>query len=422
MKGRENCMVESKKRASKGFYGWKVMIGCFVISMVTLGVVAGTVGQYTVAVSDDLGIPRGAFSLSITVMNLVICFANILFGFFLKIVRSVRAMMLIGVIGMAIGFITYAAATNVFMLCVGGFFLGFLAFDTTAPLSILIANWFEKKQGTALGIVFAGSGVGGVLGSQLVARWITHHGWRMSYVYSLLLMLVLAIPSLLLIKNSPRDVSQLPYGAEFVEEKSETIKIHSLRGVTLREALKLPIFWMVMIVFFLVGICVAPINTNVPGHFETIGMDAETIALIISMIYFVLIFYKIIMGYINDKLGIKAVVLIECIAFAASVAFLILSRHVIAGFIFAVLFGIAYTWLTIPQPLMIKAFFGQKDFVLILGIGIGVMQIAAAVSTTLVAKVYDKTGTYIPAFTFLIIVMLLVIALIFIMFNIHKKR
>lgn len=100
--------------------------------------------------------------------------------------------------------------------------------------------------------------------------------------------------------------------------------------------------------------------------------------------------------------------------------FLIFAQSAAMAFVFAIFFGIAYTWLSIPQPLIIGKFFGQKSFAAILGIGIAVMQLASSVTSPVVARVYDVMNSYTPAFVVLTVIMAAGVILTLVMFRIHE--
>ncbi len=84
------------------------------------------------------------------------------------------------------------------------------------PGSVVVARWFERRRGFAMGILGAGIGVGGFIMPPLVGSvFIPAFGWRGTFIIAGLLPTVVITPlALFVLKEKPADMGLLPDGAE----------------------------------------------------------------------------------------------------------------------------------------------------------------------------------------------------------------
>ena len=107
------------------------------------------------------------------------------------------------------------------------------------PASALLARWYRERLSTAIGIAYSAFGVGTVLFVPLVQYLVGEYGWRASY----------RILGWILVALAPIVVLTIPWktfaagGARHVAQKAG-------EGWTLRAALRSPVFWGLIQVFF----------------------------------------------------------------------------------------------------------------------------------------------------------------------------
>jgi MFS family permease len=107
------------------------------------------------------------------------------------------------------------------------------------PASALLARWYRERLSTAIGIAYSAFGVGTVLFVPLVQFLVGEYGWRASY----------RILGWILIALAPLVVLAIPWktfaagGARHEAQKAG-------EGWTLRTALRSPVFWGLIQVFF----------------------------------------------------------------------------------------------------------------------------------------------------------------------------
>ena len=81
------------------------------------------------------------------------------------------------------------------------------------PVSSLLANWFNKRRGTATGTALVGIAAGGLLLAPLLGSITTRFGWKASYIFLGLLVWVVALPVIqFVIKGNPAELGLPPDG------------------------------------------------------------------------------------------------------------------------------------------------------------------------------------------------------------------
>ena len=80
----------------------------------------------------------------------------------------------------------------------------------------LINTWFVARRGLVLGIVLAGTGVGGLIWASIGPSLAQSSlGWRgVTWIMAASMAVCTIVPALFLIRNTPADVGLVPYGAE----------------------------------------------------------------------------------------------------------------------------------------------------------------------------------------------------------------
>jgi len=408
-------------KAPRFFYGWFVAVACFFFTVIGVGLGNGTLSLYVKPICDDLGFSRGSYTL---VYSIVACFqmiASLAFGKILRKLGNVRRIFMIGVCGMAAGFTIYHLAKNIYVFYLGAVFMGFgIQYISTIPLSVTISNWFLEKRATMLSLVFAGSGIGGIILNPIIGRWIAVNGWRTSYFYSLLLLLAFLFPALLILRGHPSDVGQTALGTGGQNQRLMPEE-KSLSGPTLGEARQTPIFWMVLLAVFFFGVSIQTVYVNASAHLGGIGLDPQVIAYIMSVVFISNTISKVLLGMLNDKYGIKPVVLINNSFFAVATVILILTRGNASGFTFAAGFGIGYTMISITTPMLIATLFGGGDYGNIIGIMIAAQTLGYSIGTPLAGFSFDIFHTYAYAFISAVILDLAGMALVVKALRVREK-
>jgi MFS family permease len=111
------------------------------------------------------------------------------------------------------GFSAMDNSVNVYYLLCFVYMMGYI-FSGPIPHQILISYWFQKKRGRAMGIVYAGAGLFGGLGSFLVRALTEKYDFQLALVAIGALMFLTWPLCIFLLKDKPGMVGQYPDAAD----------------------------------------------------------------------------------------------------------------------------------------------------------------------------------------------------------------
>ena len=154
----------------------------------------------------------------------------------------------------------------------------------------VMAAWYDRKLGMAVGIIGAGQGVGAALVPLFCQTLVTHVGWRGAYVGLALITLVMTFTSnYLFLYNEPADKGLLPDGDGVASRAEKVLPL----GLPFNEALKERPFWIMAVSFFLLGTMTTTIvahlipmlvDSGIPPQSAVLSMSAFGIAVILGRI------------------------------------------------------------------------------------------------------------------------------------------
>src|SRR3981189_733304 len=194
------------------FYGWIIVVVTFV--PMAIGVNARTAfSLFFPPIIDEFGWERGvtagAFSFGFLVSGAV----SPLIGRLMDRAGP-RAVMELGVALMAGGLLLAPLTTQPWhlyltigvMVGAGSVCLGY------SGQSLFLPNWFNRRRGLAMGLAFAGVGIGSVTLLPWVQHMIEQAGWRTASTAMGIVVLVVLAPINLLLRKRPADIGLRPEG------------------------------------------------------------------------------------------------------------------------------------------------------------------------------------------------------------------
>jgi MFS family permease len=398
-------MEQTKK--SGNFYPWLVAIGCCVMNATGLAGIMESGGVFLGEVAKDVGdvtmFLTFYFVTTIVAMPVV---GQVLQKYNTRLVLTIAFLLTAGAFG-ASGFYT-----EVWMWYINGIIFGFFgSFIFVVPVPIMILNWFKKRTGLIMGVVMCFSGVGGIIFSRFYAVLISALGWQHAYIIAGIILLVLTLPfTAFVFAMKPSDIGKKAYGEdEQVELRvidgdiAENEAVPGVSGVTksgqgvpFRQALTSVPFVMMFLLCGLVAFF-GTVLTILSKFGQSIDLPLDLAANLISVALAGNLISKIALGWLVDKIGVSKTVVIQFVMiFSGLLIMALFQSSYPALLVGAFFFGAQATLYSIATPLLIRRYFGEKDYTRIFTwarIGTGIL---GAVGSTIIFVIFSNFGSYTP--------------------------
>ena len=235
------------------------------------------------------------------------------------------------------------------------------SFTGYVAIPAVINMWFKKNNGTVLGVVIAIGSAATMLYSLLTGQLISNFGWRQSYFIMAIMAAILTVPAVFLFIKRPEEAGCEPYGAG--EEVATINDSGDGFSLTKQQALKMPMFYLAWLacVCFSYGSGVAYYTQT----FSTIELGQSiTFSSIVGVCLSLgTIFSSLIVGRINDRLGVRAG--LAWGAITTALGFILMFASYKAPF-FALpavfIVGLGNTMYTVQCPLLARTIVGNKHY------------------------------------------------------------
>lgn len=305
----------------------------------------------------------------------------------------------VGVLILGTGFMLFSQVQTLptfygafIVMSIGASMSGFLTATTAA------VNWFERRRATAISLMSAGFGLGGMI-VPLTAWSMETYGWRHTAMFSAVIIWALGFPLAQIYRKKPSDLGLEPDG---VPRKHLTLEEHAAGALppghfdyTLREAVGTPSFWWVSLGHASALFVVSAMSVHLISHVrESLGYSLGQASAVVTLLTFVFMCGNISGGLLGDRVN-KRMLVVTCMAMHCA-GLLILSHAVNFWMVlaFVVIHGLAWGWRG-PQMTAIRAdYFGRSAFGKIMGAS-NLVIILGTISGPLIAGLmYDRTGSY----------------------------
>lgn len=393
------------------YYGYVIVASAFLIMVMMVGTLF-TFGVFLTPILTEFGwrsaMLSGAFSMCIILSGflgiltgrlsdrfgprVVVLVCNLFFGLSVILMSQVHTIW------------------EVYLLYGIGIAIGVSA--SIAPLQSTVVKWFIKRRGLMVSIFLMGL-TGGSMIIPPIANWlILLHGWRNAYIILGAADFLVIFLAALTLKRSPAQIGQIPYGADKVREHEREPQY--MKDLSLREAFHTREFWLVCAFFFCIAFAMMTVMTHIVPHAINIGISPTTAAIVLSVIGGMSTAAMIPEGFMADKIGVRNIAVSLTALLSVSMLWLVVADKALWSlFLFAVIFGLAFSSLDILLTLVSSSLFGLVSLGAIIGFVNSMLCVGSAIGLFVAALLFDLTGNYQPAF--LCCALLAIVALIIIL-------
>lgn len=379
--------------ASRPYYGWYVVVGCFFLSLMT----SGTIFSFSVF----LGPVIEAFDQSTANTSLVFGLQSLLtfggaalLGFAVdrygvrRLLVVAGALVCTGLAGasQASTFLGVVVAYSV--VAATGLGITFVVAYTTPP------RWFERRRGLATGVAVSGWGVGILAMPPLIDALIDVVGWQQAYLILAGMFFVAIAIAVTLLATRPSDLG-VDVGDEFAEPIG-TVSVRSIRAQvveTVRTAFT-PMFALVFVGLLFAFVPSYAVLVFLVEFAESAGAGRRAGVIGVSAIGAMNIVAKFAAGGIADRAGadltMAGFVALMCLVTPVMVAFPTPTSVVVL----AALFGFGYGGIAALMSPLMAELFGTADLSTLFGLTSIGFAVAGIIVPYLVGFGFDLFGTY----------------------------
>ncbi len=294
-------MDSAASRKPRVFYGYWLVLVTFIFLFLAIGCGSFAFSLFVTPLQEALGWGRGQIMAGFTIFFVTMGLVSPLVGRFVDRYGA-RPIIPLGAVVMGLGFVVVSRISDLWLFYAGYVLIGAGAAGFgQVPCSAVISHWFKKRRGTAIGLMAAGVGAGGVL-APLISDIIANQGWRMAYVAMAILVWSIVIPlGLIVVRTRPSEMGMYPDG-EPIPAGAPPQSASSATGMTLRQASRTPTFLLIAISFFCgcfssMGLVQAPVP-----FLQDIGFPIATAASALSAVGIGSALGKIAFGWLCDKM------------------------------------------------------------------------------------------------------------------------
>lgn len=298
------------------------------------------------------------------------------------------------------GFASMSGSLTVYFALYFVYTVGYI-FSGPIPHQILVSQWFQKRRGRAMGIVYVGVGLFGGLGSFLVRSVTNAYGFQTALMVVGGLMFIAWPLALGVLKDKPSDVGQYPDG--LAHPPADT----KLAPLGFFYLFRVPAFWLLL----LGSICsigsIGSINMHMKFVFRDAGFsnqkllnDTWTTASV--LILWSSIVGRLSIGYFADIFSKKRVMTATYFIVAATILLLlsVTPDRPSSLYIFSLIFGFSMGADYMLIPLMAAEQFGVNTLARAMAIILPVNTIGQTWLPYLVSALREHYGNYIAPMAF----------------------
>lgn len=387
------------------FYGWRIVAAAFLAQGLATGATVYVYGVFLKPLVAEFAASRMVVGLGLSALYVVQAVLSPFLGRALDR-YSIRAILVWGALLLGGGLVLLSAAQAlwqvglVFALVVG------VGSAMAGPLSAgtLVANWFVRQRGRALGIAAMGTSLCGFALPPLAAWLVDEAGWRLACVVlgaGVAALLVPVVWVVVVSRPEERGLSPdgLPGGAPGADG-SGGVEAPAVDW-TARALLRDRDFWAIALGVALVAGALVALLTHLVAFATDLGIDRERASLLLSVAAAFGMLGKLVFGGIVDRIDRRGAFWLMVGVQGLGWLLLLRDPGYAALLVAAAVLGLGSGGSLPISGALVGATFGRMAFGRVMGLMSPVMMVLTVVTPPLVGHLYDRAGNYELAFRML---------------------
>ena len=403
------------------FYGWNIVAASVATNTLLSAAYFQGFSVLFLPIESAYGWPRWVISAAFSMRQLETGIASPFIGFTLTRITP-RAMIVGSGIVTGIGLIGLGMINGLFTFFLFFFIVSLGASGASHAVTwpVLIARWFRRKRGLAMGFAVMGP----IFGSPFLlinTSMEESFGWRAVLIgYGIAVIVGISLISLF-VRNGPQEHGLLPDGDQPKNEaESNALRTSSMAdaGLTVREVLHTREFWL--LVAYMGGMFI--VNSGIHGHqipylILDRGFTATEAAFSVTLVFLCSAVGRLGGGILMDRSDYRLVMAVMAVVMGLSILYLQIMEPstVIGAFPFIAMFGVGFGSMIPIRGTLGSMMFGLKSLAPVIGLMQGGAVAAGMIGPLFLGIMFDIYGSYREAMWGLVVVSFLMAPMAFIM-------
>ncbi|MDQ2651407.1 MAG: MFS transporter [Chloroflexota bacterium] len=362
-------------------YAW-VIVGVLAVTLTIASGARFLFGVVLKPVSEQFGWDRAQLTGAVMVGMIVISICQPIVGTLVDRIGP-KKILVAGLLLLGLSLIPLSMVTQLWQV--------YLVYGIVMPLGLaaaspvlstaIVGRWFQEKRGLAMSIATSGSAFGQLL-IVPIATWImVFSTWEMTYRIQAVAILAVSLPlSIILLRDNP--------AAGTAAAKADQ------EGMTLREAVSNPAFWILGFGFVVCGWTMAFPNTHFLAYADDMGMSVLHAANAISVTAIFSVLGSVLLGMAADRYDRSYVLGLTYALRGLAFLLLILLPGGNLIYLYGLVLGISWTATTPLTAAIAADRYGPRHLGLIFGSLFTFMNLGFGVGSFLDGVIYENLGGY----------------------------
>jgi MFS family permease len=393
-----------------GFYGWKLLAVFWLIIFTNFAFPLYGASVINAYMAADLRMDRAALGAAYGLFQWMVGLPAPLVAICIN-KKGVRFTMLAGCITVLAGALLMAfAVRNVWQV--------YLVFGVIVGLGTLsggilgaqagIGRWFVKSKARAITLVHTGGTFGGFVAAPALNRLIAKFGgnWRVGWMLIAGLSFVASILAFLFIKESPADLGQFPDGASSAEVSAVAAQTRVARhevykttdSWTFGEVFRTPAIWMFLIAILGFSAGYPLFLAHGVVHLRDLGYTPAAAAFSVSVMLLSSLGGTLFFAAVADLVEPRFVWAAASVLFGVGMILALHASGAAGLYLYAICLGAGFGVSFSSMMALPANYYGTHAYAPIVAVIIAVGTTAGAAGPVAAGYIYDRFGSYDPAF------------------------
>jgi MFS family permease len=350
----------------------------------------GSVGMWSVvvalpAVQAEFGVARADASLPYTLAMIGFGAGTVIMG---RLVDRLGIVLPLvgGTLLLGLSFVASGSAPSLMTFAIANLLIGIGSSATFAPLIADISHWFTRRLGIAVAVCASGSYLGGAVWPPIVQRLIDAQGWRVNQVVVGIICIAAVLPLVLILRRRLA-APQAAAATAAAGSASTSLGLHPntlfallcLAGLSCCMAMSMP-------------------QVHIVAYCGDLGYGVARGAEMLSLMLGFGIVSRIASGFIADRIGALATLLIGSLLQGAALFLYLQFDGLTPLYVISSLFGLFQGGIVPMYAVIVREYFPPRLAGTLVGLVIMSTILGMAVGGWMSGAIFDLTGSYWQAF------------------------